>query len=281
MRNDVITGPNSRAGTLTDLSRLDGCIDARRGRTLRNVSIAIGVGTGLLPLIGTSSILFITVHSIGKNPPFTTGHLPVDVVGRNRTDVHLDGLSTVVPSHALGSTHDSGARLTIITHVDRDNGTVTRSNSLSNGPVIVDTRRARIGIRVGRRVPWWGVVAMDFVAPRQWIRPFVGITQLVIMCRGRVHLALFVMWARVGGAAVARSASELSDAGLGDIRSTDAGVTSGGMPVTIDDARRSVSSGAVGRAPGTVCIASNGSVAPGNGLSGVPGVITGNDHTFV
>lgn len=96
----------------------------------------------------------MTVHSIGNNPPFTTGHLPVDIVGRNRIGVDLDSLSTVVPAQALGSTHTSGMRLTIVTHVDRDNGTITRSNSLSNGPIIVDTRRGRIGISVGRRIPW-------------------------------------------------------------------------------------------------------------------------------
>ncbi|MDO4897390.1 MAG: c-type cytochrome biogenesis protein CcmI [Moraxella sp.] len=153
LRSSIAKKSGDRSEALASLDELTANIDAQEAKAQAGVNITVSVADTLLPQIGESDVVFVSITGTDGKAPYAVKRLPVSDIKNGVLTVSLSDLDAMMPSRTLSSGRGENDTLMVNARISRTGNAISESGDLSANPVVLSKTANTATISITQVVP--------------------------------------------------------------------------------------------------------------------------------
>lgn len=153
LRSSIAKKSGDRSEALTSLDELTTKINEQEAKAQAGVHIAVSVSDPLLPQIGDTDVVFISITGKDGKAPYAVKRLPVSEIKNGTLTVSLSDLDAMMPSRTLSLGRSENDTLLVNARISRTGNAISESGDLSASPVVLSKTANQAQLTISQIVP--------------------------------------------------------------------------------------------------------------------------------
>lgn len=153
LRSSIAKKSGDRSEALTSLDELTTKINEQEAKAQAGVHIAVSVSDTLLPQIGDTDVVFISITGKDGKAPYAVKRLPVSEIKNGTLTVSLSDLDAMMPSRTLSLGRSENDTLLVNARISRTGNAISESGDLSASPFVLSKTANQAQLTISQIVP--------------------------------------------------------------------------------------------------------------------------------
>lgn len=153
LRSSIAKKSGDRSEALTSLDELTAKINEQEAKAQAGVHIAVSVSDPLLPQIGDTDVVFISITGKDGKAPYAVKRLPVSEIKNGTLTVSLSDLDAMMPSRTLSLGRSENDTLMVNARISRTGNAISESGDLSASPFVLSKTANQAQLTISQIVP--------------------------------------------------------------------------------------------------------------------------------
>lgn len=153
LRSSIAKKSGDRSEALTSLDELTTKINEQEAKAQAGVHIAVSVSDPLLPQIGDTDVVFISITGKDGKAPYAVKRLPVSEIKNATLTVSLSDLDAMMPSRTLSLGRSENDTLLVNARISRTGNAISESGDLSASPFVLSKTANQAQLTISQIVP--------------------------------------------------------------------------------------------------------------------------------
>lgn len=153
LRSSIAKKSGDRSEALTSLDELTAKINEQEAKAQAGVHIAVSVSDPLLPQIGDTDVVFISITGKDGKAPYAVKRLPVSEIKNGTLTVSLSDLDAMMPSRTLSLGRSENDTLLVNARISRTGNAISESGDLSASPFVLSKTANQAQLTISQIVP--------------------------------------------------------------------------------------------------------------------------------
>lgn len=153
LRSSIAKKSGDRSEALTSLDELTTKINEQEAKAQAGVHIAVSVSDPLLPQIGDTDVVFISITGKDGKAPYAVKRLPVSEIKNGTLTVSLSDLDAMMPSRTLSLGRSENDTLLVNARISRTGNAISESGDLSASPFVLSKTANQAQLTISQIVP--------------------------------------------------------------------------------------------------------------------------------
>lgn len=153
LRSSIAKKSGDRSEALTSLDELTTKINEQEAKARAGVHIVVSVSDTLLPQIGDTDAVFISITGKDGKAPYAVKRLPVSEIKNGTLTVSLSDLDAMMPSRTLSLGRSENDTLLVNARISRTGNAISESGDLSASPFVLSKTANQAQLTISQIVP--------------------------------------------------------------------------------------------------------------------------------
>lgn len=153
LRSSIVKKSGDRSEALTSLDELVAKINEQEAKAQAGVHISVSVSDSLLPQIGDTDVVFISITGKDGKAPYAVKRLPVSEIKNGTLTVSLSDLDAMMPSRTLSLGRSENDTLMVNARISRTGNAISESGDLSASPFVLSKTANQAQLTISQIVP--------------------------------------------------------------------------------------------------------------------------------
>lgn len=153
LRSSIAKKSGDRSEALASLDELTAKINEQEAKAQAGVHITVSVSDPLLPQIGDTDVVFISITGKDGKAPYAVKRLPVSEIKNGTLTVSLSDLDAMMPSRTLSLGRSENDTLMVNARISRTGNAISESGDLSASPFVLSKTSNQAQLTISQIVP--------------------------------------------------------------------------------------------------------------------------------
>lgn len=153
LRSSIAKKSGDRSEALASLDELTTKINEQEAKAQAGVHITVSVSDPLLPQIGDTDVVFISITGKDGKAPYAVKRLPVSEIKNGTLTVSLSDLDAMMPSRTLSLGRSENDTLMVNARISRTGNAISESGDLSASPFVLSKTSNQAQLTISQIVP--------------------------------------------------------------------------------------------------------------------------------
>lgn len=153
LRSGIAKKSGDHSEALASLDKLAKTIDDQAQKAGAGVQVAIDIDKAMLPQIGETDTLFISITASSGGAPYAVQKLGVSEIKNGQLSVGLSDLNAMLPERTLSSARAENLSLLVNARISKSGDPIAKSGDLSANPVPLAKAQNQVSLIINQVVP--------------------------------------------------------------------------------------------------------------------------------
>lgn len=152
LRSSIASKSGDRSTALASLDDLMANIESQEAKLTAGVNISVRIADSILPQIGDTDVVFVSIGDASGGAPYAVKRLPVSEFKNGVLTVQLSDLDAMMPERTLTAGRESGATLMVNAKISSQGVANTSSGDMTATPVVLADKTS-VNLIISQIVP--------------------------------------------------------------------------------------------------------------------------------
>ncbi|OOR91069.1 c-type cytochrome biogenesis protein CcmI [Moraxella caviae] len=153
LRSSIAAKSGDRSEALASLDTLAANIEEQAKKAVQGVAVSINIAPNLMPQIGETDVLFVSISDTAGGAPYAVKRLPVSQMSGGTATLTLSDLDAMLPERTLSVGRAAGVQLALNARISHSGSAMSESGDLAANPVILGDVQTSANLTISQVVP--------------------------------------------------------------------------------------------------------------------------------